>query len=73
MMDLISSIPSIIPAFLLIGLGFCFFYDKLIDSSPEIEESRFSWGERFTVMVLWPIAVIVFLYHFFAAFFSDDE
>lgn len=73
MMDLISNIPTFIPIFLLIGLGFCVFYDKLVDSMPELEENRFSWGERLTVMVLWPFAIVVLLYHFFAAFFSDDE
>ena len=72
-MDLISNIPTFIPIFLLIGLGFCVFYDKLVDSMPELEENRFSWGERLTVMVLWPFAIVVLLYHFFAAFFSDDE
>jgi len=73
MMDLISNIPTFIPIFLLIGLVFCVFYDKLVDSMPELEENRFSWGERISVMVLWPFAIIVFLYHFFAAFFYDDE
>ena len=73
MMEFLSSIPTFIPIFLLIGLAFCLFYDWLIDAVPEIEENRFNWGERLTVMVLWPFAVIVFLYHFFAAFFSDDE
>ena len=72
-MELISSIPTFIPIFLLLGLGFFVFYDKLVDSLPEIEENRFNWGERLTFMVLWPFAVIVFLYYFFAAFFSDDE
>ena len=59
--------------YLLCGLFFCFLYDKLVDNLPEQEENRLTWGERLAVMILWPITLVVFVYHFLYAFFKDDE
>jgi len=66
-------IHPFIPGYLLVGLFFCFLYDKLIDSLPEIEENRFNWGERVAITIFWPIGLFVFVYHFLSAFFGNDE
>ena len=45
------------------GVLFNFLFDKIVDYL-EQEEVRFSTMERITTTLLWPIALLVFLYNF---------
>ena len=46
-----------------IGVLFNFLYDKVIDYL-EQEHIRFTTMERIVTTLLWPIAVLVFVYNF---------
>lgn len=46
-----------------IGVLFNFLFDKVIDYL-EQEQIRFTTMERVTTTLLWPIAVLVFVYNF---------
>lgn len=72
-MEHIIYFKTCIVLYLFAGLFFNFLYDRLVDSNEELHDNRLTWGERFTVMILWPITLVVFVYHFFVAFFTDDE
>lgn len=72
-MEYIICFKNSILLYLLIGLFFCFLYDKLVDSLPEIEENRFTWGERAAVTVFWPITLVAFVYYFLSTLFGNDE
>jgi hypothetical protein len=45
------------------GVLFNFLFDKIVDYL-EQEEVRFSTMERIITTLLWPIALLVFLYNF---------
>ena len=49
--------------YLFAGIAFNFLFDKLVDYT-EIEEMRFTPMERVSTTLVWPIALIVFLYNF---------
>ena len=46
-----------------IGVLFNFLFDKVVDFL-EQEQIRFTAMERITTTLLWPIAVLVFVYNF---------
>ena len=46
-----------------IGVLFNFLFDKVVDYL-EQEQIRFTTMERVTTTLLWPIAVLTFLYNF---------
>ena len=50
-----------------IGVLFNFLFDKVIDFL-EQEQIRFTTMERIVTTLLWPIAVLVFLYNFIKSF-----
>jgi len=57
--------------YFLCGVLFNFVYDLLIDLQQD-EEHRFTWTERLSVVLIWPIATLIFLFYFFKAFFTND-
>ena len=50
-----------------IGVLFNFLFDKVIDYL-EQEQIRFTTMERIVTTLLWPIALLVFLYNFIKSF-----
>ena len=50
-----------------IGVLFNFLFDKVIDFL-EQEQIRFTTMERIITSLLWPIALLVFLYNFIKSF-----
>ena len=50
-----------------IGVLFNFLFDKVIDYL-EQEQIRFTIMERIITTLLWPIALLVFLYNFIKSF-----
>ena len=50
-----------------IGVLFNFLFDKVIDYL-EQEHIRFTTMERIVTTLLWPIAVLVFVYNFIKSF-----
>ena len=53
--------------YLFAGIAFNFLFDKFVDYT-EIEEMRFTSMERIYTTLVWPIALIVFLYNFIRTF-----
>lgn len=49
--------------YLFAGIVFNFLFDKLVDYT-EVEDMRFSSLERVYTTLIWPIALIVFIYNF---------
>ena len=49
--------------YLFAGIMFNFLFDKLVDYT-EQEQMRFTIMERIYTTLVWPIALIVFLYNF---------
>ena len=49
--------------YLFAGIVFNFLFDKLVDYT-EQEQMRFTTMERIYTTLVWPIALIVFLYNF---------
>ena len=49
--------------YLFAGIMFNFLFDKLVDYT-EQEQMRFTTMERIYTTLVWPIALIVFLYNF---------
>jgi hypothetical protein len=66
----IAFIPFI-SLYLLFGVAFNFFYDKVIDKL-ELEENRLNLIERVWAGLLWPIATAVFFLAFIKSAFNDD-
>lgn len=71
-MEYIIYFKSYIILYLFAGLFFNFLYDRLVDSNVELQDNRFTWGERFAVMLFWPITLVVFVYHFVKGMFDDE-
>jgi hypothetical protein len=63
-MEYIIYFKSYIVLYFFTGLLFNFLYDRLIDSNVELQDNRLTWGERFAVMLFWPITLVAFVYHF---------
>jgi len=55
--------------YLVLGVLFNFIFDKLVDFSGN-EEQRFSMGERLAMVILWPLGVGMFVFHFVKQLFS---
>lgn len=55
---------NMIITYLFIGVLFNFLFDKLIDTY-NLQENRLTLGQKITSGLLWPIAIIVFIYGFF--------
>ena len=53
--------------YVFIGVFFNFLFDKVVDFL-EQEHIRFNLMERIVTSLLWPIAVLVFLYNFIKSF-----
>ena len=53
--------------YIFIGVVFNFLFDLAINQL-EAEEQRFTMVERIVTTILWPIALIVFLFNFFKTF-----
>ena len=53
--------------YVFIGVFFNFLFDKVVDFL-EQEHIRFNLMERAITSLLWPIAVLVFLYNFIKSF-----
>ena len=53
--------------YLFVGIMFNFLFDKLVDYT-EQEQMRFTSMERIYTTLVWPIALIVFLYNFIRTF-----
>jgi hypothetical protein len=58
--------------YLFIGLIWNVFYDLLVGFY-NLEEKRFTWTERVAVGLIWPVAVVSFIFHFIKMFFGNDE
>ena len=57
-----QSMVSSVLYYLMAGLFVNFIYDKFIDWSGA--EQRFNLKERLVVGLLWPLALILFIFHF---------
>ena len=55
--------------YIFIGVVFNLVFD-LIVSYLSVEEQRFTFGERLTTTLLWPIALTVFVFNFIKTFFG---
>ena len=55
--------------YLIVGVLFNFVFDKLVDFSGN-EEQRFNMGERLAMVILWPLGVGMFVFHFVKQLFS---
>ena len=55
--------------YLIVGVLFNFVFDKLVDFSGN-EEQRFNMGERLAMVILWPLGVGVFVFHFVKQLFN---
>ena len=53
--------------YVFIGVFFNFLFDKIVDFL-EQEQIRFNLMERIITSLLWPIALLVFLYNFIKSF-----
>ena len=53
--------------YVFIGVFFNFLFDKVVDYL-EQEQIRFTTMERIITSLLWPIALLVFLYNFIKSF-----
>lgn len=53
--------------YVFIGVFFNFLFDKIVDFL-EQEQIRFNLMERIVTSLLWPIALLVFLYNFIKSF-----
>ena len=53
---------SYILYYVMAGVVLNFIYDKIVNYTDD--KFRFNMRERFVVLLLWPIVVIVFIYHF---------
>ena len=53
--------------YLFAGIAFNFLFDRLVDYTG-IEEMRFTLMERIYTTLVWPLALIVFLYNFIRTF-----
>lgn len=58
--------------YFLCGVVFNFLYDLLVGTMG-LEEHRFTLLERIAVTLIWPAAVIIFLFYFIISFFTDNE
>ena len=55
--------------YLIVGVLFNFVFDKLVDFSGN-EEQRFNMGERLAMVILWPLGVGMFVFHFVKQLFT---
>lgn len=53
--------------YVFIGVFFNFLFDKVVDFL-EQEQIRFNLMERIIISLLWPIALLVFLFNFIKSF-----
>ena len=58
--------------YMIIGVVATFLFDMMNRNNPD-PDMRFSMRDRFTLFTIWPIAVFSFVYHFFKAWFNDNE
>lgn len=58
--------------YLIVGVAFNFLWDLLINST-EMENYRFTNVERFTVILIWPIALLFFVGMFIKTFLFGDN
>ena len=58
--------------YLFAGVAFNFFWD-LITTRLESQENRFTMVERFTVVLIWPIAILVFIGMVIRTLFSNKD
>lgn len=56
--------------YLLVGVVLNWTYDMLIDWSEA--ENRFTMIERLFVLLLWPIALFLFIYHYIKQFYNNE-
>jgi hypothetical protein len=59
-----------------IGVAFIFVLDILLNidsvkTHPKLKGKNFGWGERIMCVIVWPLAVIVFLIAFIKQFFKN--
>ena len=54
-----------ITQYILIGITYMFILDIIGNS--QINKTEWTWGNRLSVVALWPIFVALFLYHFIKA------
>jgi len=52
--------------YLIAGLLFSFWIERMT----VVDGGSVSWKERVSLIVLWPLMVITFIYHFVKAFFE---
>ena len=60
---------QIIANYILIGAGVSALLDW-VNSKNENPEMRFSNMERFWMIILWPVSVLIFIYHFIKSWFE---
>ena len=54
-----------ITQYILIGITYMFILDIIGNSQVEgVRKTEWTWGNRLSVVALWPIFVALFLYHF---------
>jgi hypothetical protein len=58
--------------YLFAGVAFNFLWD-LITTRLESQENRFTMVERFTVVLIWPIAILVFIGMVIKTLFSNKD
>lgn len=58
--------------YLFAGVAFNFLWD-LITTRLESQENRFTMVERFTVVLIWPIAILVFIGMVIKTIFSNKD
>lgn len=63
---------SLIIWYIFIGVAFNFLWD-LLTTRLESEEHRFTMTERFTVVLIWPIAILVFIGMLIKSLFFGDN
>jgi len=61
--------------YLTIGIIFGFLIELLfnrLSDNPQIKKMNINWGwgERITAIIIWPLALIIFIIHFFKAIFK---
>ena len=69
LMKTVSMISSIL-FYLMSGVIINFLYDQFIDWSEA--EYRFNLRERLIVGLLWPLALILFIYHALKTYFGNE-
>jgi arginine exporter protein ArgO len=58
-----------------IGIGFIFFIDllfniKQIKNHPKMKNTSWGWFERLLAVIIWPIAVTIFMISFLKTYFK---